>query len=85
MDRKRNTEGKFVKKSDERREVRSLRLTGTVWEALGKAAEERCITRADLIEYLVESKIIDQVLCEAERQESGKADFDKGCSRENRG
>lgn len=47
--------GKFASKSTEHREVRSIRLTNTTWEKLGELADSRCITRADLIEHLVES------------------------------
>ena len=50
----RGQHGKFVAKSDEHREVRSLRLTKKVWDALGSAAEMQSVTRADLIEQLTE-------------------------------
>lgn len=52
--------GKFAAKSTEHREVRSLRLTDTTWEKLGDAANSRCITRADLVERLVESGALNQ-------------------------
>lgn len=52
--------GKFAAKSEELREVRSLRLTDTTWERLGDAAKSRCITRADLVEQLVESGVLNQ-------------------------
>jgi len=48
--RQRNHGGRFLPKSDEIRQVRSIRLTDTAWEKLGKLAEIRGITRADLIE-----------------------------------
>ncbi len=48
--RKRSKEGKFVQKSHELREVRSLRLTNSTWEKLGNLAKEAGITRADIIE-----------------------------------
>lgn len=48
--RERYEDGKFAPKSDEVRQVRSIRLTDTAWEKLGKLAEIRSITRADLIE-----------------------------------
>lgn len=56
----RGKSGKFAQKSDQHREVRSIRLTDSTWEKLGTAAESRCITRADLIEQLVESGALDQ-------------------------
>jgi len=46
----RNESGKFTSKSDERREVRAIRLTDSTWDTLGRLADERGITRADLIE-----------------------------------
>lgn len=52
--------GKFASKSNEPREVRSIRLTDTSWEKLGNVADSRCITRADLIEHIVESGALDQ-------------------------
>lgn len=54
--------GKFTAKSAEHREVRSLRLTDTTWKKLGDAADLRCITRADLVEQLVESGMLEQEL-----------------------
>lgn len=46
----RTQKGKFVSKSDEPRLVRTMRLTDSAWEKLGKIANSRCITRADLLE-----------------------------------
>jgi len=46
----RNESGKFASKSDEMRQVRSIRLTDAAWDSLGKLADKRSITRADLIE-----------------------------------
>ncbi|HEU0144714.1 MAG TPA: hypothetical protein VFQ47_07995 [Nitrososphaera sp.] len=56
----RGNRGRFAPKSDEPREVRSIRLTDTTWKKLGAAANSRSITRADLIEQLVESGVLDQ-------------------------
>ena len=50
--------GKFARKSDEPRRVRSIRLTDVTWKVLGAVATQRGITRADLIEKLVEEGII---------------------------
>lgn len=62
----RDEAGHFAAKSDEIRNVRSLRLTDTTWEILGKLANERCITRADLLEdwisssdYNLQNKVIE--------------------------
>lgn len=52
--------GKFAPKSDEPRQVRSIRVTDKAWERLGQVAELRRITRADLIEELVESGTLEQ-------------------------
>ena len=40
--------------------MRSLRLTDSTWEKIGAIAQSRCITRADLIEDLVETGVISQ-------------------------
>lgn len=56
----RSEAGRFASKSDEPREVRSIRLTDSTWEKLGEIADLRCITRADLIEELVQSGVLDQ-------------------------
>ena len=54
----RSESGKFAQKSDEPRRVRSIRLTDSTWEVLGAIATHRGITRADLLEELVEQGII---------------------------
>lgn len=54
----RGESGKFAPKSNEPRIVRSIRLTDTTWKILGEIAESRCITRADLIELLIEEGVI---------------------------
>lgn len=56
----RGKHGKFASKSAELRQVRSLRLTDTAWEKLGTAAAQQSITRADLIEQIVESGVLEQ-------------------------
>ena len=50
----RNDKGQFQSKSDGFRRVRSIRVTDEVWDKLGKIADKRGITRADLLEQLVE-------------------------------
>lgn len=46
----RTSDGRFAAKSDEHRQVRSIRLTDTTWEILGDLAGD--LTRADLLEEL---------------------------------
>lgn len=50
---KRNIQGKFALKSDDYRQVRSLRLTDETWKAIGIASECLGLTRADYLEYIV--------------------------------
>lgn len=52
---KRDVHGKFIRKNDGYRSVRSLRLTDSTWEALGAAAESLGITKADLLEQIFRS------------------------------
>ena len=54
----RSESGRFTFKSNEPRQVRSIRLTDRTWELLGELAQSRSITRADLIENLVETGVI---------------------------
>ena len=53
MKRKRDLQGKFTRKNQTERQVRSLRLTDSTWKELGIASECLGITRADLLENLV--------------------------------
>jgi hypothetical protein len=39
----RNEAGKFTSKSDEKRDVKTIRLTATTWNELGRLADERGI------------------------------------------
>ena len=54
MKRKRDIQGKFTLKNENYRQVRSIRLTDSTWEELGIASECLGITRADLLENLVQ-------------------------------
>ncbi len=54
MKRKRDIQGKFTLKNHDYRQVRSLRLTENTWQKLGMASESLGITRADLLENLVQ-------------------------------
>ncbi len=56
MNRIRGKAGKFIQKTDEKRQVRSLRVTDSTWELFGKYAEERGLTRADWLEELIQSE-----------------------------
>lgn len=49
----RDDSGKFTRKSDSERKVRSIRATDHVWDDFGFEADKRRITRADLLEQWV--------------------------------
>ena len=49
----RNKKGRFVSKSQSGRKVRSIRVTDEVWNKFGEMAVQRGITRADLLEEVV--------------------------------
>jgi len=51
----RKESGRFTFKSDTHRSVRSIRATDKAWEVLGSVSASRGITRADLLEYIVDS------------------------------
>lgn len=57
--RERNDSGQFEPKGDEPRILRSIRLTDTCWEKLGEVATERSISRADILESMVEDGYLD--------------------------
>lgn len=46
--------GKFIFKGEEERKVRTVRLTDSTWNKLELIAKQRCITRTELIEELLE-------------------------------
>lgn len=73
-EQKRTESGKFSAKSNENRAVRSVRLTDAVWKTLGAIADSRCITRADLIEQIVEKGIESQELGEVFLRKSVQKD-----------
>jgi hypothetical protein len=54
VNRSRGQQGQFIHKSDSDRQVRSLRATDWVWQAFGQYADEQGMTRADLLEQLVQ-------------------------------
>lgn len=49
----RSSKGRFENKSEVKRKVRSIRATDDVWEKLGEIAKKQSITRADLLEKIV--------------------------------
>ena len=52
--RKRDIQGKFALKGNDYRKVRSLRLTDATWKTWGIEAERLGLSRADLLEKLVQ-------------------------------
>lgn len=59
MTQDRTEQGKFAPKSEEYRQVRSIRLTDKTWQKIGFVADKRRITRADLIEQMAEDGVFD--------------------------
>ena len=53
MKQEKDWHGRFIHKSDDYRQVRSIRMTDEIWQKFGKMALERSITRADLLEEIV--------------------------------
>jgi len=51
--------GKFQLKSLEARKIRSIRATSLTWVKFGDSADKRDITRADLLEELVDNLAIE--------------------------
>lgn len=54
----RSEAGRFLPKSEENRQVRSIRLTDAVWDELGQIASEQKLTRADFLENLVNKDML---------------------------
>lgn len=54
----RNEKGVFTQSSDQPRHVRSIRLTDSTWLEIGNIAEDFSITRADLIEKLINDHVL---------------------------
>ncbi len=60
IDRSRDKEsGKFVQKSEQKRKVRSIRLTDKTYDYLREKAEENNQTIADLIEQIVADRLLE--------------------------
>ena len=55
---KRDWHGRFICKSDDYRKVWAIRVTDKVWEEFGEMAAQRGITRADLLQEMVEQGYI---------------------------
>lgn len=60
----RKESGRFTFKSDTHRTVRSIRATDNTWEVLGSVSANRGITRADLLEYIVDSGKLESLFLE---------------------
>ena len=52
----RNKRGQFDRKSESDRKVRSIRVTDEAWEKFGEMASRQSITRADLLEQVVNNQ-----------------------------
>lgn len=76
MTQDRTESGQFAPKSQKPRYVRSIRLTDETWENIGKIADIRRITRADLIEQMNEDGIFDH-LSVSQAQESSSQFLDQ--------
>ena len=48
----RNQKGRFVQKSEEPRQIRSIIVTDSTWKEIGRIAELNKLTRADIIEKI---------------------------------
>lgn len=70
MTQDRTEQGKFAPKSETLRHVRSIRLTDETWNNIGKVADQRRITRADLIEQMNEAGIFDDLLMSQAQEDS---------------
>jgi hypothetical protein len=54
----RQESGKFAAKSEEIRQVRTIRLTDTAWDKLGEWADSQGMSKADFLEDLVKTDIL---------------------------
>jgi len=54
LEPKRDGQGMFAAKSDQPRDTRTIRVTKQTWDDFGEWATKRRVTRADLLEELVE-------------------------------
>lgn len=70
MEQDRSEGGKFAAKGDAIRAVRSIRLTDTVWQALGDRADDQDMTRADYLEALAAGEV------EWESEQAGQQELD---------
>lgn len=53
--------GKFVQKSEQKRKIRSIRLTDKTYQYLNLIAKKNNQSIADLIEYIAESKLLEKL------------------------
>lgn len=75
MSRTRGAGGKFIQATDEKRQVRTIRVTDSIWELFGQYSEERGLTRADLLEQLIQGE---------EERRTPRSQSKLDCSRTNR-
>ena len=75
----RDSRGQYINKSDSNRLVRSIRVTDEIWEKFGEMAAQRSITRADLLEEIVEfDSVVDNSRVVAVLQEALKLKANAG-------
>lgn len=72
MEQEKDSKGRFVRKSDSDRKIRSIRATDETWDLLGDKAEKNDMTRADYLEALVRN--VDE--CNNENNSEVELDFD---------
>lgn len=76
MEQTRDDFGHFENKSNEPRVVRSIRATDSTWEKFGQIADSQTISRADLLEHIInerekESFEILEAIEEIEKEQNG--------------
>lgn len=70
MTQPRNKRGQFGLKGEEKRKIRSVRLTDDDWDKLGKVADNYNISRSDLIVKLLDQEPDEKI--EGERKKENK-------------
>lgn len=72
MEQDKDDRGRFARKGDSERKIRSIRLTDKTWNLLGEKAEENDMTKADYLEALANNKL----KCNDENEVESDVDFD---------
>lgn len=57
LEQEKDDRGRFTRKSDSDRKIRSIRATDETWNLLGEKAEENDMTRADFLEAIVTNEV----------------------------